>query len=132
MRNVHYEETKGTCVSCGETYKMLSKHLKRTQCGTGKQTEANIKCPEGCNKKFVTEYGMKKHIKFVHFKIKNIQCLSCDYKTYSKFNLKVHVSKMHGGEKIEKKQCIYCDKATFSMDYHMKIYHNNVLANKDE
>ena len=41
---------------------------------------ANIKCPEGCYNKFITQYGVNKHIKFVHLKFKNILCLSCDYK----------------------------------------------------
>ena len=132
FKTVHSDETKKTCNSCGKTLKKLKAHLRRTQCGTGKKIEANIKCTEGCYKKFTTQYGVKNHIKFVHLKFKNIQCLSCDYKTYSRFNLKVHVTKMHEGNKLGKKQCVYCDKATFSMDYHMKTYHDNVLENIDD
>ena len=38
VRIVHNDETKGTCHSCGETYKRLNNHLMKTKCGTGKQT----------------------------------------------------------------------------------------------
>jgi len=127
FRKVHTNLNKQTCSVCGETFKGLKRHLERTKCGTGKKAEATIPCPEGCPKMFTLQDTVDKHIKRVHLKIKNKICPFCDYKTYSKFNLNLHVTKMHEGKKMEKQQCLYCDKTPFALDYHMQIYHHDKL-----
>ena len=76
---------------------------------------------------FTLPDSVEKHVKQVHDQIKNKLCPFCEYKTYSNFNLKLHVTKMHEGRKFEKEQCLYCDKATFSLDYHMQIYHQDKM-----
>ena len=126
-RKVHTDLSLKTCHVCGEKFKGLRQHLERTKCGTGKKAEATIPCPEGCPKMFTLQDSVDKHVRQVHLKIKNKICPFCEYKTYSKFNLKLHVSKMHEGKKMEKQQCLYCDKAAFSMDYHMRTYHHDKL-----
>ena len=126
-RKVHTDLNKETCSVCGETFKGLKRHLERTKCGTGKKAEATIPCPEGCPKMFTLQDTVDKHIRQVHRKIKNKICPFCEYKTYSGFNLKLHVTKMHEGKKMEKQQCLYCDKTPFSLDYHMQTYHNDKI-----
>ena len=101
-------------------------HLERTSCGTGKKAEANIPCPQ-CTKMFTLPNTVEKHIRQVHLKIKNMMCHFCDYKTYSRFNLNLHVTKMHEGKKMGKQQCIHCDKTPFALDYHMVTYHNDKM-----
>ena len=126
-RKVHTDLNKETCSVCGETFKGLKRHLERTKCGTGKKAEATIPCPEGCPKMFTLQDTVDKHIRQVHLKIKNKICPFCEYKTYSRFNLKLHVTKMHEGKKMEKQQCLYCDKTPFSLDYHMQTYHHDKI-----
>ena len=127
FKKVHTDLNKETCPVCGETFKGLKRHLERTMCGTGKKAEATIPCPRGCPKMFTLPDSVEKHVKQVHDQIKNKLCPFCEYKTYSNFNLKLHVTKMHEGRKFEKEQCLHCDKATFSLDYHMQIYHQDKM-----
>ena len=126
-RKVHTELNMETCQVCGDRFKMLKNHLERTKCGTGKKAEATIPCPTGCPKMFTLQSSVDKHIRQVHQQIKNKICPFCDYKTYSRFNLNLHVTKMHEGKKMEKQQCQYCDKAPYALDYHMQTYHNDKL-----
>ena len=122
-RKVHTDLDRETCKVCGDRFKMLKKHLMRTKCGTGKKAEATIPCPEGCSKMFTLQSSVYKHMRHVHQKIKNKICPFCEYKTYSLFNLNLHVTTVHEGKKIEKQQCQYCDKAPYALDYHMQTYH---------
>ena len=126
FKKIHTDQYKETCPVCGDVFKGLTKHLERTKCG-GKKAEASIPCPEGCPKMFTMQSSADKHVQFVHLQIKNKICPFCDYKTYSKFNLNLHVTKMHEGRKMEKKQCLYCDKQPFTLDHHMRIYHYDKL-----
>ena len=124
-RKVHTDLDIETCHVCGQRFKGLKKHLQRTKCGTGKKAEATIPCPIGCSKMFTLQDSVYKHIEQVHQKNKKKICPFCEYKTYSKFNLNLHVTKMHEGKKMEKQQCLYCEKTPYALDYHMKIYHND-------
>ena len=76
-----------------------------------------------CNRGFVTKSSLEKHIKGVHLKIKNKHCDQCEYITYSGFNLKLHVSKMHNGKQLEKENFSDCSKVVYNLPYHSKIYH---------
>jgi hypothetical protein len=132
FRKVHTDLNKETCPVCGDMFKGLKLHLERTKCGTGRKAEATIPCPEGCPKMFTLESAMKKHIRHVHLQIKNKVCPFCEYKTYSRFNLNLHVTKMHQGKKMEKQQCLYCYKTPFALDYHMQTYHHDKIFTVDK
>ena len=127
FRRIHTDLNKKICSVCGETFKRLKQHLKTTMCGTGKKAEATFPCPRGCSKMFTYQGAVKWHVRQVHDQIKDKLCPFCKYRTYSKFNLKLHVRKQHEGREFEKKQCEYCDKATFSLDYHMQTYHQDKI-----
>ena len=127
FRRIHTDLDKKICPVCGETFKRLKQHLKGTMCGTGKKTEATLPCPRGCPKMFTLPSVVENHVRQVHDQIKDKLCPFCKYRTYSKFNLKLHVTKQHEGREFEKKQCEHCDKATFSLDYHMQTYHQDKI-----
>jgi hypothetical protein len=125
MRNIHSDVKLKTCEFCGEVRKDLKKHLERTRCGQNINVEKrkDVVCEE-CPAKFTTIQSLKKHIKYIHLKVKNMECSQCDYKTYSGYNLKIHVTKMHEGKKcIEKETCPVCLKVVTNLPYHNKIYH---------
>ena len=124
-KNIHSNVKQKTCEFCGELRKDLKKHLERTKCGQGINVEErkDIEC-EQCGKKFTTTDSLKKHTKAIHMNVKNMQCNYCDYKTYSGYNLKLHITKMHEGkDTIEKVTCQSCQKIVTNLPYHNKIYH---------
>ena len=112
-----------TCQFCGGSYKRVDKHIRKSNCG---QTERiRIKC-EQCEKTFQRKDTLTKHINLVHLQIRNKSCMYCDYRTHSKFNLDIHVNKMHLGIQNEKKICRHCEKSTYKLEHHMKIYHGEL------
>jgi len=76
-----------------------------------------------CDAKFTTRQSLRKHLKDIHQKVRNRTCLHCEYTTYSGYNLKIHVAKMHEGKRIEKETCVSCLKEVSNLPYHNKIYH---------
>ena len=73
---------------------------------------------------------MKAHIKKIHDRVKDKLCPHCSYATYSGYNLKLHISKMHLGGKLVKQPCPFCDVSTTNVDYHIEIYHAGKTATK--
>ena len=81
-----------------------------------------------CEKTFTMKESLKKHINVVHLQIKNKCCVYCDYKTHTKFNLDLHINKMHLGVHTEKQNCSHCGKTTYKLDHHMKVYHGELVC----
>ena len=77
-----------------------------------------------CNKVFNFKQALDNHVKIVHMNVKDKQCPDCSYATYSRYNLRMHVSKIHNGKKIEKEACPHCTKVTTNLNYHINIMHN--------
>jgi hypothetical protein len=119
---IRHTDTKETCQYCGEVFKRLKKHLKRTGCG-GEVATTIFSCAR-CKKEFKFKPDLDIHVKRVHHNVKDKQCQQCSYATYSGFNLRLHVSKVHIGKNIEKKACPYCVKVTTNLNYHINIMHN--------
>ena len=72
--------------------------------------------------KEMTQYSLKKHMKNVHEERK-YRCFQCEYKATSKYNLNLHITKMHQVvEEFIKRKCQYCKLETTNMIRHMK-YH---------
>ena len=115
------------CTKCGDIFKYLEKHMKGSVCGLGEKPVAKHLCSL-CEKKFTSMCGLRYHEKNIHKKIKNYICQSCDYKTYSRSNLAMHVSSQHNGQKLEKQNCPFCKKRpyTYSLDTHIARYHGMV------
>ena len=102
------------CTKCGDIFKYLEKHLKGSTCGLGEKPLAKHPCSL-CPKKFTSMCGLRYHEKNIHKKIKNYTCQSCEYKTYSRSNLAMHVGSQHEGRKLEKQDCPFCKKRPYSL-----------------
>jgi len=111
------------CPVCDKKVKYLYRHMKRNCSGIPKQP---VPC-ELCDKVLVDAQHLKKHVDIVHKKIKNTLCDLCDYKTYSLFNLRLHMSNVHDKKSLET-ICKECGVKTMSIDNHMKTYHIEVYV----
>ena len=127
--NIHDQERnkKSTemCPHCGEEFRYLDNHIKRTQCNIPEHERTKVVSKdfmcEYCNKAFGTEGGVNYHIKNVH-KDKHLFCDLCDYKTHSKNNLRIHVVRVHEKRDLYV-QCSLCNKKCTNLEWHMQVYH---------
>jgi len=131
IQRTHTEDTVTTCLYCGKTTKNIKRHLKINKCDRPEERVfAHIKC-DRCDKTFSSKEHMKRHIKRIHDKILDIHCLQCNYKTYSNFNLRIHVTRVHEGKQL-KQICPYCQQSVISLDWHIKMYHVEKASSKVE
>ena len=130
FRRRHTDDFKETCHHCGEIFKVLKRHLKRTGCG-GEGEGEMFPCAQ-CYKKFNFRKGLDSHVKRTHTGIKDRKCMQCSYATYSGYNLRLHMDKIHLGKKVVKQSCQYCDKVTTNLDYHIDIMHNEHFVAKSQ
>ena len=108
-----------TCEICGFTGKRIKRHIQRNH---NNKSQERVKCDE-CGKQ-IKKKCMEKHKQIVHTTQRKHPCNDCEYKAGSKYNLKLHVNKMHLGNKfLQKEKCANCDFQTTNMLYHMKVYH---------
>ena len=128
----HTEQTQATCESCGGVFKNLKHHLQRNSCGAmGQVDRVKVPCELKCGKTFFSNNKMLNHVKYIHYNIKDKVCSQCPYATYSNFNLKLHITKMHLGKELVKKLCPYCEKETTNLNHHIQMYHSETkLENK--
>jgi hypothetical protein len=80
-----------------------------------------------CDYKCSTDANLKKHIKQVHDKIKDVVCLQCDYKTSTNNNLQKHIKQVH--DKVKDHECLTCDmKFSTNVDLrrHIKMVHDKI------
>eukprot|EP00088_Acartia_fossae_P054965 TRINITY_DN6367_c0_g1_i11.p1 TRINITY_DN6367_c0_g1~~TRINITY_DN6367_c0_g1_i11.p1 ORF type:complete len:628 (-),score=168.56 TRINITY_DN6367_c0_g1_i11:200-2083(-) len=117
-RKRHFIKT-SNCPECGKVVKDLKSHFRR-KCGNSKEKERYY-C-HLCEKSFSLKHGLDRHIRNIHHRICSYHCDSCEYKTYDNYNLKLHISKNHTKEDMEK-ICPYCNQKTGSLEHHIKIYH---------
>ena len=104
------------CPICGKEGLIdLKIHIRRHKYD-GLRGKCNL-----CHKE-MTQYSLKKHMKNVHQERK-YRCFQCEYKATSKYNLNLHITKMHQVvEEFIKRKCQYCELETTNMTRHMK-YH---------
>ena len=127
----HTDITKGTCQYCGVVFKALKSHLRNTGCG-GEVNITKLKCTH-CKTYFKVKSELDRHVNRIHKNIKDNKCQDCSYATYSGYNLKLHITKMHLGKKIEKQICPYCNKETTNINYHIDTMHNeHFIAEKTD
>ena len=94
----------------------------------------NFKC-ESCDKTFVSQGELTRHVKDVHLKIRSIRCDLCNKDLAGGFfNLKKHMRRIHeGNEKLFK--CDHCQKGfshKSTMDLHRRRVHLNERLNPCE
>jgi len=120
----HTDELHVACEFCGKIFKDLKGHMARTGCGgNGERRNLNIKCSE-CDKTFVSRQKMVEHVKRIHRGVKDKVCSHCSYATYTNFNLRLHVSKVHLEGSMVKETCRFCQEETTNMEHHIHIYHS--------
>ena len=130
---IHTEQNKVTCQYCGEVFKDIKRHIERTNCGQEGVQKKLAKCDQ-CDKTFSCGSKMREHKKAIHSGIRDQLCGQCSYSTYSRYNLKLHIAKVHMRTGLVKEQCPYCEKESTNIAYHIKLYHseqcNQVVESK--
>ena len=121
-RKIHTEIDVTNCTHCGKVTKNLKRHLARNQCDKNIEERVIYQCDD-CGKKFSLATSLSKHKKGIHENIKDKMCPHCSYCTYSGYNLKLHLNKMHLGKTKMKETCDFCGIESFSLQYHLKLYH---------
>ena len=121
----HTEALNGTCEVCGETFKELKLHLKRTACGGS----SKIQCDQ-CDTTFYSAERLRIHMKKLHEspQVKDKICRYCQYATNSNAQLKRHIASVHKGKTASKMMCPYCHKETKTLEYHIRVYHPEKMA----
>ena len=115
-----------SCEFCGKVLKKLAAHLKSTMCGKNIDDRKLLQCPQ-CKRRFIDKSSLTKHIQYIHNNVKDKDCPHCSYQTYSSFNLRLHVSKVH--EKTSMFQnCPHCGKTTGNLDLHGTTYHREQMS----
>jgi KRAB domain-containing zinc finger protein len=80
-----------------------------------------------CNKVFTVNGHLKRHIKSIHDKIKNIKCDKCEYLCSTNECLKRHTKTVH--DKIKDMKCDKCDyicSTNGHLKRHIKMVHDKI------
>ena len=121
-------EKKFKCMLCQKMFQFeafLEKHINGVH-----NKERPFKC-EVCNASFKDKGVLKTHQNTIHKKesVKYSYCPHCEYKTYNKANLNIHIESVHLGLRLHK--CDECGKG-FTQGSHLKTHRKNVhLKEKD-
>ncbi|CAK1554424.1 unnamed protein product [Leptosia nina] len=121
--NVHKQVKRHRCPHCPEAFRnyfQKNKHIATIHGLKLKEFKCNV-----CPKVFTTSGKLGVHIRTVHLKMKRHACSLCEWKFYSKSELKEHMVR-HGGER--KYNCAVCKKAyarKYTLREHMRIHEND-------
>lgn len=120
---VHMQVKRHRCPHCLESFRnyfQRNKHITNVHGLKIKEFKCNL-----CPKIFTLSGKLGHHIRTVHLKVKRHACDVCDWKFYSKSELKLHMVR-HGGER--KYQCHVCKKAyarKYTLKEHIRIHEND-------
>ncbi|CAG5057410.1 unnamed protein product [Parnassius apollo] len=120
---VHKKVKRHRCPHCSEMFRnyfQRNKHVSSVHGLKLKEFRCNF-----CPKVFTLSGKLGVHIRTVHLKLKRHACDVCEWKFYSKSELKEHMVR-HGGER--KFQCNVCKKAyarKYTLREHMRIHEND-------
>ena len=117
------------CSRCGST-KLQEKYFTKTAKGVYKKTCDNCSTKKSCPKceyKCSANIDLKKHIKAVHSKIKDFECILCDAKFSTNGNLKQHIKMVHDKIKdFECPKCYYKCSHSGHLKKHIKMVHDKI------
>lgn len=120
---VHMKVKRHRCPHCPEAFRNYFQRNKHISAVHGLKLK-EFKCTM-CPKVFTISGKLGVHVRTVHLKLKRFSCGVCEWKFYSKSELKDHMVK-HGGER--KYQCSVCKKAyarKYTLREHMRIHEND-------
>lgn len=120
---VHKKVKRHRCPHCPETFHNYFQRNKHISSFHGMKLK-EFKCTL-CPKVFTSSGKLGVHTRTVHLKMKRHACDLCEWKFYSKSELKDHMIR-HGGER--KFQCNICKKAyarKCTLREHMRIHEND-------
>ena len=125
IASVH-EKSLEKCQWCGKFVKNIKQHLRINQCNIPEEERVKTIGKNECLicHKMVSKINFRKHMNKMHGEgnQRTFHCERCSYKTNVKYNLKLHVSKVHDRDYV-KKMCPHCTKEVVDLYYHMKTYH---------
>lgn len=120
---VHKKAKRHRCPHCNDTFSNYFQRNKHVSSIHGVKLK-EFKCTM-CPKTFTLTGKLNVHIQSVHLKVKRYSCDFCEWKFYSKSELKDHIVR-HGGEK--KFECSVCKKSyarKFTLKEHLRIHEND-------
>ncbi|XP_047542213.1 zinc finger protein 454-like isoform X4 [Vanessa atalanta] len=120
---VHKKVKRHRCPYCPETFRNYFQRNKHISTIHGMKLK-EFKCSL-CPKVFTSSGKIGVHVRTVHLKMKRHACHVCEWKFYSKSELKEHMIR-HGGER--KFQCNICKKAyarKYTLREHMRIHEDD-------
>ena len=123
IKAVHDKIRNFVCDICG--YAASQKvHLKQHNDAVHKMTESTYKCGK-CSYKSNLKRDVKKHIQFVHGKIRNHVCDECDYATSDKSVLSCHKAAVHktGDREFRCELCPHKSYWKHSLQRHVRNIH---------
>lgn len=121
--HVHKKVKRHRCLQCREAFSNYYQRNKHMSLVHGMKLK-EFKCSY-CTKVFTLSGKLGVHIRTVHLKIKRHACSICEWKFYSKSELKDHMIR-HSGDR--KYQCNVCKKfytRKYTLTEHMRIHEND-------
>merc|ERR1711915_1153472 len=100
----------------------LSKNSNTTKLGAVLLESNDCAINDHCEKTFALKDGLNRHMKAIHFQLKDKFCPHCKYRTSEAFNLRMHIARVHEGRKTSI-QCPHCDKVVVNLTWHLQQYH---------
>ncbi|XP_050676818.1 PR domain zinc finger protein 5-like isoform X5 [Leptidea sinapis] len=120
---VHKQVKRHRCPHCQETFRNYFQRNKHVSSVHGMKIK-EFKCAS-CTKVFSSSGKLGVHVRTVHLKMKRHACDLCEWKFYSKSELKEHMVR-HSGER--KYHCGVCKKAfarKYTLREHTRIHDND-------
>lgn len=120
---VHKLEKKNKCPKCPEKfidYFTKQKHLVEKHGAAPIRYKCNV-----CDRSFTRRFSLTGHMRRRHLEQKEIKCAHCQYMCYTKWELKVHMTR-HGAEKLF--ECGLCKKSYTrqkALKEHAKVHFND-------
>ena len=123
-KSAHWRIKDYACRECDYTTSLISslnRHTKLIHSDGSK----NIKCPK-CLNTFALSHSLKVHLKRAHEKLKDMVCLLCDFSTYTRGELNMHVRKKHLTaikNVFQCEECSYNTEQKTTLERHKKCVH---------
>lgn len=130
LRAVHLKAHRFECELCDyktERQSRLLRHISNGHHEGGAAKAPRLPTNGVCELCGKMVYRLKRHIKRVHLKVKNVHCDLCSFGAYFKYDIEQHM-KVHIGKEAEKYVCNECGhefKQRSRLNEHVKRNHTD-------